>query len=146
MWRRLRVLNPKAAFAVASLSAAIIACPHFLTSYAQMKSGLFLHHPLLSFFEATIIFMTVVALFISYYHAGVVGAILSLVFSWFAAHLLAIWVLLVVSTRRGWVEVVSYATFVLLIYVAMFWLHVRADRSDFVRDWQKRLLHYQFRY
>jgi hypothetical protein len=142
MWQRLHTLGRVQVFVVSSVCAAIIASPFALASMGRYGTR-FLgwpHEvdPLINFGLA---FVSILPLFLGYYHLGQMGVLVSLVASvvmYFAAAFCAS-LLFVFFYQALLFDAAAYAFFCLLLSALIFTLHTKLFNSNAIRDAQRSL-------
>ena len=148
VWRRLHVLNPVQSLVLASVSAAIIALPLALQSVPHNDTALLRNffwldilNPYITF---SFFFLGIVPALLGYYNLGRLGFLLSVslgfAFAWIMA-VCGLLCLMYVEHRFGsvWLGTLAFAMCVLLAYVLIARLHLRAAKSPSVNDAQRKL-------
>jgi len=148
VWRRLHVLSPVQSLVLASISAALIALPLAAHSVSRDQTAL-LHdlfwpdtlNPYLTF---SLVFIGVVPALLGYYHLGRLGFLLNV-----AAGFALAWITAVCGIMSfaylghlfgsAWLSTLTYAACVVLIYLIIARLHLRAASSPSMRDAQRKL-------
>ena len=148
MWRRIHVLDPVQSLVLASVSAAIIALPMAAQSVIRDETALLRNlfwpdtfNPYMTF---SFVFPGVMLALLGYYHLGRLGFLLNL-----AAGFALVWIMTVVGIGcfvrlgrcfgRVWVSATAYAASVVIVYILIAQLHLRAARSQSIRDAQRKL-------
>jgi hypothetical protein len=148
MWRRLHVLSPVQNLVLASVSAASIALPLAAQSVSRdqtaLMRNLFWPDTLTPYVTFSLIFIGVMPALIGYYHLGRLGFVLNVAAGFALAWIMAVCGILCfvyVGHRFGnvWLSAVAYAACVVLVYLLIARLHLRAATSPSVRDAQRRL-------
>jgi len=143
VWRRIRVLGPLQSFALGSVCAAVIALPLasrliFLDNTSLLRD-LFWPHQLDPYVVFPAFFIGVLPVLLGYFHLGRLGVILSLGLGLALVWLMAVCAALCFVRLPVWLGMLSYTVCVLLVYLLMFWLHMKAVTSPSVRDAQRKM-------
>lgn len=148
MWRKLHILSPLQTLLLASVSAAIVAMPLAVQAASRQEVAL-LHNffwpdALDPYILFSLVFMGLVPVLLGYYHLGRLGFLLSV-----ALGLALAWVMAVLGIicfagmahylRSVRLSTIAYATSVTLVYMLVARLHLKAARSQSVRDAQRKL-------
>jgi hypothetical protein len=148
VWRRLHVLSPVQSLVLASVSAASIALPLAVQSVSRDQTALVRNlvwpetlNPYVTF---SLFFIGVVPALLGYYHLGRLGFLLNVAAGFALAWIMAVCGILCfvyVGHHFGsvWLSSVAYAACVVLVYLLIARLHLRAATSPSVRDAQRRL-------
>ena len=143
MWRRIQVLGPLQSFALGSACAAVIALPLAVRSISHddtaLLRDLFWPHQLDPYIVFSLFFIGVLPVLLGYFHLGRLGVILSLGLGFALAWLMAVCAMLCFVRLPVWLGMLSYAVCVLLVYLLMFGLHMKAVTSPSVRDAQRKM-------
>jgi hypothetical protein len=148
MWRRLRVLNPVQSLVVASVSAAFIALPITVQLVSRDEAARFripvwpdTLNPYITF---SIVLIGVLPALLGYYHLGRLGFLLSV-----AAGFAIVWSMAVCGIlsfvwvghyfASVWLSTVLYAACVVVVYLLIARLHLRAATSATLHDAQRKL-------
>ena len=152
MWRTLHVLSPVQSLALASFSAASLALPLAVQSISRDQTALYLRNlfwPDTLYVDAyvnfSLFFIGVLPALLGYYHLGRLGFLLNVAAGFALAWIMAVcWILCLVHLGRHhfgslWSSAVAYAACIILVYLLIAWLHLRAATSPSVRDAQRKL-------
>jgi len=148
MWRKLHLLGPVQTLILASVSAAIVAAPLALGAGSRRETALlhdlFWPDTLNPYVIFLLVCLGIVPVLLGYYHLGRLGFLLGV-----AVGLALPWVMAVcgiicfvgLGHYFGSVRLstASYAACVLLAYMLIVWLHLKAAKSHSVLDAQRRL-------
>jgi len=148
VWRRLHVLSPVQSLVLASVSAASIALPLAVQSVSRdqmaLMRNLFWPDTLSPYITFSLFFIGVVPALLGYYHLGRLGFLLNV-----AAGFALVWIMAVcgilcfayVGHHFGsvWLSVIAYAGCVVLVYLLIVRIHLRAATSQSIRDAQRKL-------
>jgi hypothetical protein len=148
MWRKLHVLSPLQSLLLASASAAIVALP--VAMQAAFRHQLTILHDfywpdtLDPYILFTIAFVGLVLVLLGYYHVGRLGFLLSVALGFALAWVMAVFGILCfvgVGHYSGSVKLstAAYAISVALVYMLLALLHLRAAKSQSIRDAQRKL-------
>ncbi len=153
VWQRFHILSRQQVFVVAAVSAAVIALAIALisipadgTSWARFLGPSRQLDPFINFGSA---FVSLLPVYLGYYHLARIGALLGLAVSALACFLTQFCAELVFGLRVvGNSLVLEEATYVglwLLLSMLVLWAHIKASNSGAVRDGQRalRLAHIQ---
>jgi hypothetical protein len=149
MWPRLHVLSPVQSLVLASVSAASIALPLAVQSVSRDQTALvrnlFWPDTLNPYVTFSLLFIGVVPALLGYYHLGQLGFVLNVAAGFALAWIMAVcgilcFVYLGHHFGSVWLSTVAYAACVVLVYLLIARLHLRAATSPSVRDAQ-RMLH-----
>jgi hypothetical protein len=142
VWRNFHILNRAQVFLVSSLSATIVATPFAIASILHERAGLFRDLGWPHQFDPLIIFgsvfLSLIPVFLAYYHLGRLGAMFSLavaVATFYGTSLCA----LLFFEGGVWSGAVGYTAICLLLYTTWFVLHTKAGGSRQIQDAQRRL-------
>jgi hypothetical protein len=142
------VLSPVESLVLASVSAASIALPLAVQSASRDQTALvrdlFWPDTLNPYVTFSLFFIGVVPALLGYYHLGRLGFLLNVAAGFALAWIMAVCGILCfvfVGHHFGsvWLSAVAYAGCVVLVYVLIARLHLRAATSPSVRDAQRRL-------
>lgn len=148
VWRRLNILSPVQAFVLASVSAALIALAMAMASVSRDQTSIvrisFRPDALNAYITFSPIFIGVVLALLGYYHQGRLGFVLNVAAGFVLAWIIAVCGILCfisIGPHFGgvWLSTVAYALCVVLVYLLIARLHLRAARSPWMRDAQRRL-------
>ena len=143
VWRRIHILGPVQSFVLGSICAAVIALPLAVQTVSRDETsilrGLFWPQQLDPFIVFPAFFLGVLPLLLGYFHLGRVGFILSLGLGIPLPWLMALSAVLCFLRLPMWLGMLSYTGCVLLVYMLMFWLHMKAIKSPSVRDAQRKM-------
>jgi hypothetical protein len=146
VWRRLHVLSPVQSLVLASVSAALVALPLAgqLVSRDQtaLVRVLFWPDTLNPYLTFSLVFIGVVPALLGYYHLGRLGFLLNVAAGFALAWIMAVsWILCFVYVGHHfgsvWLSTIAYASCVVLVYLLIARLHLRAATSPSVRDAQR---------
>jgi hypothetical protein len=149
VWRRLHILSPVQSLVLASVSAASIALPLAVQSVSRDQTALvrnlFWPDTLNPYVTFSLVFIGVVPALLGYYHLGRLGFVLNVAAGFALAWVMAVcgilcFVYLGHHFGSVWLSAVTYAACVVLVYLLIARLHLRAATSPSVRDAQRRLL------
>jgi len=147
MWQKFHILSRAQVFVVASLSAVVIALAVALvsvpadgTSWGRFLGPSRQFDPFINFGWA---FVSVLPVFLGYYHLARLGALLGLAVSavmYFVTQVCAVFVfglrLLGPSVVLQWV---TYVVFWLLLSILALWGHMKASNSHAIREAQRSM-------
>ena len=148
MWRRLHVLSPVQSLVLASISTALITLPLAVQSVSRDQTALLRDlfwpdsfNPYITF---SIVFIGVVPALLGYYHLGRLGLLLNVVAGFALAWVMAVCAMMSFANvghllGRVWPSTLAYAACVVLVYLIIARLHLRAASSPSVRDVQRKL-------
>lgn len=148
MWRRLHILSPVQSLVLASLSATVIAVPVAARLLARDETSLLRNIPwpdtLNPYITFSIVFMGVVPALLGYYHLGRLGFLLNAAAGAALAWIMAVcgilcFVALGHYSGSLWLSTFTYAACVVLVYMFVAVLHLKAARSSSVYDAQRKL-------
>ena len=148
MWRKLHVLSAVQIFLLNSVSAAIIALPLALQDasrhQATLLHDLFWPDALDPYILFSLVFMGLVPVLLGYYHLGRLGFLLSVALGFALAWVMAVFGAMCfvgVGHYFGSVKLstIAYVISVLLVYMLIARLHLKAAVSKWVRDAQRKL-------
>ena len=149
MWRILHALSPVQSLALASFSAASLALPLAVQSISRDQTAhlrnLFWPDTLDvdAYVSFSLFFIGVLPALLGYYHLGRLGFLLNVAAGFALAWIMAVcWILCCVYLGHHfglWSSAVAYAACVILVYLLIAWLHLRAATSPSVRDAQRKL-------
>lgn len=148
MWRRLHVLSPVQSLVLASVSAALIALPLAAQLVSRDQTALvrvlFWPDTLNPYLTFSLVFIGVVPALLGYYHLGRLGFLLNVAAGFALAWIMAvcgIMCFVYVGHLFGsvWLSTVAYASCIVLVYLLIARLHLRAATSPSVRDAQRVL-------
>jgi hypothetical protein len=148
MWRRLHVLSPVQSLVLASVSAASIALPLAVQSVSRVQTALlrnlFWPDTLGPYVTFSLIFIGVMPALIGYYHLGRLGFLLNVAAGFARAWVMAVCGILCfvyLGHHFGSVllSTVAYAACVVLVYLLIARLHLKAATSPSVREAQRKL-------
>jgi len=147
VWLRLHVLSPVQSLVLASVSAASIALPLAVSAsgdQTMLVRSLFWPDYLNPYVAFSIFFVGVVPALLGYYHLGRWGFLLTV-----PAGFALVWMMVVCGILcfvylgyhfgSVWLSTVAYAVCVVLVYLLIAWLHLRAATSATVREAQRKL-------
>ena len=141
MWRILHVLSPVQSLALASFSAASLALPLAVQSISRDQTALlrnlFWPDTLEVYVSFSLFFIGVLPALLGYYHLGRLGFLLNVAAGFALAWIMAVWWILCfvyLGHHFGslWSSAVAYAACVILVYLLIAWLHLRAATSPSV--------------
>ena len=142
------MLSPVQSLVLASVSAASIAFPLAVRSVSSNETALlrnlFWPDTLNPYITFSLVFIGVVPAVLGYYHLGRVGFVLNIAAGFVLAWVMAVCGILCfvyVGHHFGsvWLSTVTYAACVVLVYLLIARLHLRAATSLSVRDAQRNL-------
>jgi len=147
VWQRFHILSREQVFVVASLSAAVIALAVALvsipadgTSWYRFLGPSRQLDPFINFGSA---FVSVLPVYLGYYHLARIGALLGLAVSAFACFFTQVCAGLVfglgVVGNSLVLEDATYVGLCLLLNMLVLWAHIKASNSEAVRDGQRAL-------
>lgn len=148
VWRRFHILSPVQSLVLASVSAALIALPLAVQSVSRDQTvlirNLFWPDALNPYVTFSLIFIGLVPAMLGYYHLGRLGFLLNVAAGFALAWMIALcgilsFVYLGHHLGSVWLSAVAYAACVVLVYLLVAWLHLRAATSPSVRDAQRKL-------
>ena len=148
VWRRVHVLSPVQTLVLASVSAASIALPLAVQSVSRDQTAflrnLFWPDFLNPYVTFSLVFIGVVPALLGYYHLGRLGFVLNIAAGFALAWLMAVCGILCfvyVGHYFGsvWISTLAYAACVVLVYLLIARLHLRAATCRSVRDVQRKL-------
>ncbi len=148
VWRRLHVLSPVQSLVLASISAASIALPLAVESVSRDQTALlrnlFWPDALNPYITFSVVFIGVVPALLGYYHLGRLGFLVNIAAGFALSWIMAVCGILCfayVGNRLGsvWLSAFAYAAYVVLVYLLITRLHLRAATSPSVRDAQRKL-------
>ncbi len=154
VWRRIRVLGPVRSFVLSSVCAAVVILPlavHTISvDQRSILSDLFWPHQLDPFIVFSEFSLAVLPLLLGYYHLGRLGLILSLGLTIPLPWLMAVcamgcfaWIPMKLGIKEDmpsfWLCTLGYTWCVLLVYMVIFWLHMKVFSSRSVRDAQRKM-------
>jgi hypothetical protein len=148
VWRRLHILSPVQSLVLASVSAASIALPLAAQSVSRDQTvllrNLFWPDTLNPYVTFSLVFIGVVPGLLGYYHLGRLGFVLNVAAGFALAWMMAVCGILCfayLGHHFGSVllSTVAYAAGIVLVYLLIARLHLRAAASPSVRDAQRRL-------
>ena len=148
VWRTLHILNPAQSFVLASVSAASIALPLAVQSVSRDQTALlrnlFWPDTLNPYITFSLVFIGVVPALLGYYHLGRLGFVLNVTAGFALAWMMAVCGILCfayLGHHFGSVllSTIAYAACVVLVYLLIARLHLRAATSPSVRDAQRSL-------
>lgn len=148
MWRRLHILSPVQSLVLASVSATLIALPLAVQSVsrdqAALMRNLFWPDTLNPYVTFALIFIGVMPALLGYYHLGRLGFVLNVAAGFALAWMMAVcgilsFVYLGHHLGSVWLSAVAYAACVVLVYLLIARLHLKAATSPSVRDAQRKL-------
>ena len=148
VWRKLHILSPVQSLVLASVSAALIALPLAVQSVSRDQTALvrnlFWPDTLNPYVTFSLIFIGVVPALLGYYHLGRLGFVLNVAAGFALAWMMAVCGILCfayLGHHFGSVllSTVAYAACVVLVYLLIARLHLRAATSPSVRDAQRSL-------
>ena len=148
MWRRLHVLSPLQTLLVASVSAAIIAVPLALQAASRHEAillhDLFWPDSLDPYILFSLIFMGLVPVLLGYYHLGRLGFLLSVALGFALAWVMAVFGIICFVGIGHYLRSVKFSSVafvasVLLAYMLIARLHLKAAGSRSIRDAQRKL-------
>lgn len=148
VWQKYHILSPVQVFVLSSVCAVLIAAPLALASIPSDGTSMqrFLgpprqFDPLINFGS---VFVSVLPVFLSYYHLGRLGALLGLAISavtYFGIRVCAVFIFAFELVGHSVAfEAVAYVGVCLLVSMLLFAAHMKASNSPAIRDAQ-RLLH-----
>jgi hypothetical protein len=148
VWRRLHVLSPVQGLVLASISAALIALPLAVLQVSRDQTALlrdlFWPDTLDPYVTFSLFFIGVVPALLGYYHLGRLGFLLNVAggfaLSWFVA-VCGIFCFAYIGHyfESVWLSAVAFAACVVLVYLLIARLHLKAATSPSVRDAQRKL-------
>ena len=148
MWRRLHILSPVQSLVLASVSAALIALPPAVQSVSRDQTALlrnlFWPDTLNPYVTFSLVFIGVVPALLGYYHLGRLGFVLNVAAGFALAWMMVVCGILCfayLGHHFGSVllSTIAYAACVVLVYLLIARLHLRAATSPSVRDAQRSL-------
>ena len=148
MWRKLNVLSPLQTPLVASVSAAIIAVPLALQAASRHEAtllhDLFWPDSLDPYILFSLVFMGLVPVLLGYYHLGRLGFLLSVALGFALAWVMAVFGIICFVgighyLRSVKLSTVAYVASVLLAYMLIARLHLKAASSRSIRHAQRKL-------
>jgi hypothetical protein len=148
VWRRLHILSPVQSLVLASVSAASIALPPAVQSVSRDQTALlrnlFWPDTLNPYVTFSLVFIGVVPALLGYYHLGRLGFVLNVAAGFALAWMMAVCGILCfayLGHHFGSVLLctVAYAACIVIVYLLIARLHLRAATSPSVRDAQRRL-------
>jgi len=129
-------------FALGSVCAAVIALPLAIRLVSlddtSLLRDLFWPHQLDPYIVFPAFFIGVLPVLLGYFHLGRLGVILNLGLGFALVWLIAACAALCFVCLLVWLGM-SYAVCVLLVYLLMLWLHMKAVTSPSVRDAQRKM-------
>ena len=143
MWHRLHSLSPVQSLVLASVSAASIALPLAVQSVSgdqtALLRNLFWPDTLDPYVTFSLVFIGVVPALLGYYHMGRVGFVLNFAAGFALAWMMAVCGILCFAYLGHhfgsvWLSTVAYAACVVLVYLLIARLHLRAATSPSLRD------------
>ena len=148
MWRRLHILSPVQSLVVASVSAATIALPIAAQLVSRneraLLRSLFWPDTLNPYLTFSLVFIGVVPALLGYYHLGRLGFLLNV-----AAGFALAWVMAVCGIMSFayvghlfgsvWLSTIVYGACVVLVYLIIARLYLRAATSPSIHDAQRKL-------
>jgi hypothetical protein len=143
MWRKLHVLSPVQSLVLASASAAIIAVT-LARHETALLHDLFWPDSLNPYMMFSLVFLGLVPVLLGYYHLGRLGFLLSVAVGFALAWVMAVCGIICfvgVGHYFGSIRLstAAYATCVLLVYMLIARLHLKATKSQSVHDAQRKL-------
>jgi hypothetical protein len=148
VWRKLHMLSPVQSLVLASISAALIALPLAVQQVSRNQTALlqnlFWPDTLNPYVTFSLFFIGVVPPLLGYYHLGRLGFLLNV-----AAGIALTWIMAVCGIlcfvyvghhfESVWLSALTFAACVVLVYLLIARLHLKAATSPSVRDAQRRL-------
>jgi hypothetical protein len=147
MWQRLHILSPTQVFGLAAVCAVVIGAAIAIASIPADGTPMYRFlapsrelDPYINFGLAVV---SIIPVFLSYYHLGRLGILLGIAIAGFACF--ATWLCAIVVFgfemfgKSRVIEAAAYTCFCLLVSVLTFMTHTRASNSHGVQDAQRLL-------
>ena len=143
MWRKFHILSRVQVFVLSTVCASVIAssCAIALVRHDEtaILRDLFWPHQSDAFINFGVVFVSLIPLFLGYYHLGRIGALVSLAVSAMTFFAIAFCAFFLFAPHAGLFGTVAYISACLLLCVLLFLVHMKASNSDALRNAQRLL-------